>query len=149
MNSIEQRDQVKNTINNNFMSLEKFGNRVKVVLFDERKSLPLNELESFLEKQKPFNCCDVFGLDTFEYGDYDNFVSVVLESRTISPRFTRTLDSGKIRVNVRDSFWQINPNSETAPWERRPTTGYSIVDKPVEKLEDVTVSIVGFVVVPW
>lgn len=119
---------------------------MRIEKFEEPKKITIKELVELLDKQKHPIC-------TFEYGDFDNYVSVAITSISIDLRFTHfcpnSIYGPKWCACLRKDWKYLYELEKVSEWfqAKREDTGYGD-DHYVENLADVydkEIEIVGIV----
>lgn len=124
----------------------------ELIKFEKPVKVKLCELDRFLGAYKPFNCSDVYAYETFEYGDYGNYVRAIVESKTLDPKYCHKhtqaggiYEAGEWEFAIRDSFWHYK---EDYPfWMFRTNVGYA--DRKAFDMHDIEVEIEGVYVISW
>ena len=124
-----------------------------LIKFDEPVKVKLCELDTFLSQYKPFNCSDVWLFQRFEYGDYDNWVSAIIESKNISPVFSQVYREEKGIYNAGDTSWCIVDSfwyyREDYPfWKFCPIKGYSSGIRK-QFIDEIEINVYGVYVISW
>ena len=127
-----------------------------LIKFDEPIEIRLCDYSEFLDSYKPFYCCDVYGYERFEYGDFDNWMDAIIMNKSISPSFSHyhekqegIYNEGDVSYCIQTMFWNYSNNNKPF-WDKVPTVGYEDVYKPnLKKIEDIKVKVDGIYVISW
>lgn len=134
--------------NNNYIepTLVSFANPIKI---------KLSELRDFLDSYKPFACSDVYLYERFEYGDFDNWVEGIIESKTVDASFSRVyrkprgiFKKGQTQYSIRDTFWHYRPNYPF--WKFCPQVGYNDgYNNICRHIDKVEIMVYGVYIISW
>lgn len=112
---------------------------------EKPETIFLKDLDDFLKRYTPSGCV-AYLAEKFEYGDYDNWVHAIIESKTVDPKFSKTFDTdqgiykaGDIRFSLRDAFWHYRENYPF--WLFKPEIGYSTNTVKEKRIEDIKITV--------
>lgn len=78
-----------------------------LIKFVKPIKIKLCELNDFLDSYRPFSCADVYLYERFEYGDYDNWVDAIIESKTIDAGFSHVYRKEEGIFKAGHTDWSI------------------------------------------
>lgn len=100
-----------------------------VIKFNKAMRVKLRDFDRTIEKYKPFYCSSAWAVEKFEYGDFDNWVTAVIESVLIDAKYSQYYEkdagifkAGETKWSLVQRFWYFRKNE--AFWNKMPTIGY-------------------------
>lgn len=124
-----------------------------LIKFVEPVKIKLCDLHDFLDSYKPFPCSEVYLYERFEYGDYDNWVDAIIESKTIDAGYSKVYrkarginKAGHTNWSIVTKFWNYFGDKDKF-WERPLQTGFDCSSEHSRYIDKIEINVYGVYVI--
>lgn len=138
---------------NNYFTEDNKYIKPTLIKFDNPIKIKLCELNKFLDSYKPFPCADVYLYEKFEYGDYDNWIDAIIESKTIDAchscvyrKEKGVFKAGQTSWGVVIKFWSYFGIKDKF-WKRPLQTGYDCSIINTKYIDEIEISVDGVYII--